>query len=160
MENYKIRSIDEHTWQLEDPFRTYLYLIEDSKKAVLLKPVTVILTHGHFDHTGAAGEFSECYIKEEEQYLVHDTAPENISHLKEGDVPDLGGRSLEVIETPGHTKGSVCFLERENKRLYSGDTVCNREILVYLDHSGTVKTVKESDEKLLSRKSEFTDIWP
>lgn len=28
MENYRIRKIDAHTWQLEDPFRTYLYLIE------------------------------------------------------------------------------------------------------------------------------------
>lgn len=211
MGNYTVRKLDEHTWQLLDPFRTYLYLLEGSEKAVLLdagngfsglgelvrslteKPVTVILTHGHFDHTGAAAEFSDCFIKEEdlpvllsgfdrkdraekmrvfsrlfevpltaeeEQYLIDAKAPGNISFLKEGDVFDLGGRTLEVIETPGHTKGSICLLEKETQRLYSGDTVCNREILVYFDHSGTVKTVKESDEKLLSRRSEFTEIWP
>lgn len=36
MENYRIRKIDAHTWQLEDPFRTYLYLIEGTERAVLL----------------------------------------------------------------------------------------------------------------------------
>lgn len=73
MENYRIRKIDAHTWQLEDPFRTYLYLIEGTERAVLIdagngfsglkeviasltdKPVSVVLTHGHFDHTGCAG---------------------------------------------------------------------------------------------------------
>lgn len=72
MGNYTVRKLDEHTWQLLDPFRTYLYLLEGSEKAVLLdagngfsglgelvrslteKPVTVILTHVNFDHTGAA----------------------------------------------------------------------------------------------------------
>ena len=34
MENYRIRKIDAHTWQLEDPFRTYLYLIEGTERAV------------------------------------------------------------------------------------------------------------------------------
>jgi glyoxylase-like metal-dependent hydrolase (beta-lactamase superfamily II) len=48
---------------------------------------------------------------------------------------DLGGRTLEVIETPGHSPGSVCFLERERRRLYSGDTVCDRGILLHLDGS-------------------------
>ena len=36
MENYRIRKIDAHTWQLEDPFRTYLYLIEGTERAVLI----------------------------------------------------------------------------------------------------------------------------
>ena len=80
MENYRIRKIDAHTWQLEDPFRTYLYLIEGTKRAVLIdagngfsglkeviasltdKPVSVVLTHGHFDHTGCAGLFESCSI--------------------------------------------------------------------------------------------------
>ena len=71
-----------------------------------------------------------------------------------------GGRTLEVIETPGHTRGCICFLDRENQYLFAGDTGCNREILVYFDHSGTVKDVMESDEKLLALKDQYKEIWP
>ena len=211
MENYQIRKIDNHTWQLEDPFRTYLYLLEGEKEALLIdagngfsglkevvasltdKPVTVALTHGHFDHTGAAAEFEKCLIHkadvqvlsqgfdresrkyqvkrfseifdltlpdEEITYLVNAKEPENLEYLTEGQKIDLGNRVLEVIETPGHTHGCVCFLDVKNGCLFAGDTGCNREILVYFDHSATVEDVKLSDEKLLARKAEYTQIWP
>lgn len=43
--------------------------------------------------------------------------------LTEGQVFDLGDRELEVIFTPGHTHGSVCFLDRRYRRIFTGDTV-------------------------------------
>ena len=211
MKNYQVSKIDEHTWKLEDPFRTYMYLAEGRSKAVLIdagngfsglrevvslltdKPVTVILTHGHFDHTGAACEFPECYIhredkgileaglekklredqmlrfkqlfqvdlsSEEEEYLVNAEVPKSVKYFSDGTKIDLGGRWLEVIETPGHTHGSVCFLDKGNKYLFAGDTACNREILVYFEHSASVEDVMLSDEKLLKRKTEYLQIWP
>ena len=90
MENYRIRKIDAHTWQLEDPFRTYLYLIEGTERAVLIdagngfsglkeviasltdKPVSVVLTHGHFDHTGCAGLFESCSIHREDVSVLEE----------------------------------------------------------------------------------------
>ena len=41
----------------------------------------------------------------------------------EGDVVTVGALKFEVIETPGHTVGGVCYLERENGVLFSGDTL-------------------------------------
>jgi glyoxylase-like metal-dependent hydrolase (beta-lactamase superfamily II) len=41
--------------------------------------------------------------------------------LHEGDVIDLGGRMLEVIHTPGHSPGSICLLDRDNRLLFTGD---------------------------------------
>jgi len=41
--------------------------------------------------------------------------------LDEGDIIDLGGRVLEVIETPGHSPGSICLLDREHRLLWTGD---------------------------------------
>ncbi|MDY3919240.1 MAG: MBL fold metallo-hydrolase [Candidatus Limivivens sp.] len=209
--NYKVRRLDRHTWQLEDPFRTYLYLIEGADRAVLLdagngfsglketvasltdKPVSVVLTHGHFDHTGAAGAFGECLIHEQDvqvlkegfdretrarqmkrfselfgvlltpeeaAFLEEANMPENLSFIKEGDRIALGGRTLEVIETPGHTRGSICLLDRENACLFSGDTVCNREVLVYFEHSASVEEFGETAEKLLEKKDLFEQIWP
>lgn len=211
MDNYKIKQIDNHTWQLEDPFFTYLYLIEGTQKAVLFdtgngfsglketvlsltdKPVSVILSHGHFDHTGNIELFEECYINEvdlpvvalglnkeqrqiqiqsfselfdrklsdfEFEYLVSKKMPKQFYPLKDQDVIQLGDRELLIIETPGHTKGSICILDSKNRYLFSGDTICNNEILVYFDHSTTVEDVKKSDEKLLSYRAEFDEIWP
>ena len=211
MDNYKVRKIDDHTWQLEDPFYTYLYLIEGTERAVLFdtgngfsglreiilsltdKPVSIILSHGHFDHTGNIDLFTDCYINEDDvpvvasglmkeqrqiqmqefselydrklsnsefEYLVNKKMPEYFGFLRDKDVVQLGDRELLVIETPGHTKGSICILDIKNRYLFSGDTVCNNEILVYFDHSTTVEDVKISDEKLLSYRADFDEIWP
>jgi glyoxylase-like metal-dependent hydrolase (beta-lactamase superfamily II) len=42
--------------------------------------------------------------------------------LRDGDVLELGGRSLRVVHTPGHTPDSVCFLDAERGMLFGGDT--------------------------------------
>ena len=41
--------------------------------------------------------------------------------LEDGQTIDLGGRTLEVIHSPGHSPGSVCYLDRENRLLFTGD---------------------------------------
>jgi glyoxylase-like metal-dependent hydrolase (beta-lactamase superfamily II) len=43
--------------------------------------------------------------------------------LIDKDVIDLGGLTLEVLHTPGHTPGSICLYESESKTLFTGDTV-------------------------------------
>jgi glyoxylase-like metal-dependent hydrolase (beta-lactamase superfamily II) len=43
--------------------------------------------------------------------------------LTDGDVVDLGGRTLRVLHTPGHTPDSVCFLDEHAGLLFAGDTV-------------------------------------
>jgi len=58
-------------------------------------------------------------------YLFGQEAPEYKvdEMLKEGMVLELGEWRLEVLETPGHSQGSVCLYERNEKILFSGDTV-------------------------------------
>lgn len=209
--NYTISQLDQHTWRLEDPFHTYLYLVEGEERAALIdcgngfsglreaiasltgKPVVAVLTHGHFDHTGCAALFRECLIHpadrdvlvqgfepqgrrdnlarfcalyqvtvspEEAEAFLNVQVPHVTGELAEGQVLDLGGRALEVITTPGHTRGSVCLLDKTCGYLFSGDMACDNEVLVYFDHSATVEDVLESDRKLLARRDEFTQIWP
>lgn len=43
--------------------------------------------------------------------------------LRDGDVIDLGGRELEVLHTPGHSRGGVCLLDRAARLLLAGDLV-------------------------------------
>lgn len=80
--------------------------------------------------------------------------------IKEGHIFDLGERQLETIWTPGHSTGSVCLLDKQNRQLFSGDTVCAQGVLLHLNHSEPVESFKESLNKLYSRKDEFDAIYP
>lgn len=101
----------------------------------------IVLTHCHHDHSGAAPALKEAtgaklLLSEKEAgcvgddlatvaYLFGEQAPEYRvdESLKEGMVLDIGKWKLEVIETPGHSLGSLCLYERNEKVLFSGDTV-------------------------------------
>jgi glyoxylase-like metal-dependent hydrolase (beta-lactamase superfamily II) len=80
--------------------------------------------------------------------------------IKDGHIFDLGGRTVETIETPGHTKGSVCLLDREARRLFSGDTVCDTAILLSLDGCLSPSEFLDGIKKLRKREDEFDKIYP
>lgn len=105
-----------------------------------LKPVAILLTHGHFDHVLAIPGLIErynipVYVCEDEKGLLKDTAlkysPDLIpkleqvtSHLvKDGNQLNLGGMIIKVIHTPGHTAGGVCYYFTQSGDLFSGDTL-------------------------------------
>lgn len=79
--------------------------------------------------------------------------------LKEGDAISLGGRSLKVIETPGHTGGSVCFLDEARGQLFSGDTVCHLGVMLSFPCSASVETFAASIRKLKSIPG-IREIYP
>lgn len=63
--------------------------------------------------------------------------------IYEGDRFDLGGTELEVIAVPGHTYGTVVFLDRRRRILFSGDA-CNANTLLNLEESASVEEYLES----------------
>lgn len=101
----------------------------------------IVLTHCHHDHSGAAPALKEAtgarlLLSEREvgavgddlasvAYLFGQQAPVYVvdEPLKEGMVLDTGDWKLEVLETPGHSQGSLCLYEKNEKVLFSGDTV-------------------------------------
>lgn len=116
--------------------------LKNIKKYVDPKKIeTIVLTHCHHDHSGAAPALKEAtgaklLLSKKEAgcvgddlttvaYLFGQEAPEYRvdGTLKEGMVLDLGQWKLEVLETPGHSEGSICLYERSEKILFSGDTV-------------------------------------
>jgi hydroxyacylglutathione hydrolase len=99
-------------------------------------------------------------IQQAIQKLIFLPKKEKLHYIKEGHIFDLGGRQLEVIWTPGHSTGSVSLLDKENRQLFSADTVCAQGVLLHLNHSEPVKSFKESLNKLYSRKDEFDAIYP
>lgn len=74
--------------------------------------------------------------------------------LAEGMVFDLGGRSLEVLHTPGHTPGSVSLLDKENRLLFTGDMV--NVSMALAGHDFTQYTA--SLRKMWAREREFDFI--
>lgn len=91
----------------------------------------VFLTHGHFDHIGGVPALQKA-LPDLPVYLhpgdANNSAPMQntaaLSHVRlwrDGDVTPLGSLQVEVLSTPGHTKGSVCL--RCQDALFTGDTL-------------------------------------
>lgn len=79
--------------------------------------------------------------------------------FEDGHVFDLGNRKIEVIHVPGHTRGSVCLLDRQEKMLFTGD---NNNMLVWLHTQDAVplEIYRQSLRKLQSRVNEFRTLYP
>ena len=137
--------------------------LKNIKKYIDPKKIEIIvLTHCHHDHSGGAPALKEAtgaklLLSEREAgcvgddlttvaYLFGQQAPEYKvdGALKEGMVLDLGKWKLEVLETPGHSEGSICLYERSEKVLFSGDTVFPDGNIGRTDMYGgdTVKLIK------------------
>lgn len=88
----------------------------------VLEPLAILITHHHGDHTGGVAELVERY-----SLPVYGPARERIpalTHLvSEGDTVELEPLGLEfrVLDTPGHTRGHVCYVGHD--ALFCGDTL-------------------------------------
>ena len=96
----------------------------------------ILLTHGHFDHTSAVRPLLEqypdvpVYIHEKDsvdgpagELRFSRVGEKNQRYYKEGDVITVGTIPLRVMETPGHSEGSVCLLAEGEHVIFAGDTL-------------------------------------
>lgn len=125
----------------------YMVWNENSDKCVLIDPgfqaeqilehvrregkqvEAVLLTHGHFDHVGGVNQLAEqtgcrVWLCREDLELDPMLTAGTIRYTDtyaEGDVLELAGLTLRVMQTPGHTPGSVCLVCEDT--IFSGDTL-------------------------------------
>ncbi len=122
-------------------------------------PAMALLTHGHFDHyTGLAGLLEQwpdlpVYIHESDVTdraaggfdLLFPRLPEkNQRYYKDGDRLTLGSLTITVLETPGHSRGSVCLVVGDV--IFSGDTLfygsCGRTDFVGGSYEDILRSLK------------------
>lgn len=111
-----------------DESNTILDYIESNR----LKCVAIMLTHGHFDHTGAVDAVAEetgatVYMNSRDDERVTKSEqlrfrlPDNGINYDDGDIIDAAGLRFEIIATPGHTPGGVTI--KCEDCLFTGDTL-------------------------------------
>jgi len=130
----------------------------------------VLATHGHFDHIGSAAAVCRdevrLYIHEEDRAALTDPAAwgagfpvppvpvDDVRAVVDGDVLEFAGFSIEVMHTPGHTPGSVCFAT--DGFVFSGDLVFQGAI----GRSDFPNSSSEDMEKSLKRFLTLADPLP
>jgi glyoxylase-like metal-dependent hydrolase (beta-lactamase superfamily II) len=177
--------------------QNYSYLIIGTKRAVMFDsgsgtrdigkavrsltklPVTVIVSHLHFDHFGGIGAFDRVAMIDEPQtradvsngrfqprryeYLGFwdgRTSPSTrvTEWLAPGAVIDLGGRSLTVLSTPGHTPSSVALFDTTNDRLFIGDYMYPTTLYAFLP-GASLSAYRRTAQRLLATLPEDTILW-
>jgi glyoxylase-like metal-dependent hydrolase (beta-lactamase superfamily II) len=162
--------------------------IKEYVQTLTQKQVAVILTHGHIDHSAGAYLFNEVYMNpvDDALYELHtsQTFVDEIMELflgkdrykavKDDILPagkaaykplkddmtfSLGGLTLEILDTKGHTKGSMVILIQELGILILGDA-CNGNTLVYDNFSTTIEEYLESLKKLQDKVAgRYTKVY-
>lgn len=137
----------------------------------------ILLTHGHFDHTGAVNAIREktgarVYLHAADEPLLKDAdkalayfCPELPFEEKEADVLLSDGDEIEqdglifrVLHTPGHTAGSVCFLldlPGGEKVMFAGDTIFKDSIGRSDGYSGDYIVQRETLERLKALPDDY-----
>jgi glyoxylase-like metal-dependent hydrolase (beta-lactamase superfamily II) len=125
------------------------------------KPVIAVATHIHWDHIGGHKYFPNFYAHEEEinwlngefpltmeqikNFVIEDCdLPEGFDVnnyqffqgmptkvLKDQDIIDIGGRKIQVLHTPGHSPGHMCFYEENRGYLFTGDLIYIGTLFAY-----------------------------
>ena len=146
----------------------------------------VFISHAHADHIGALEGIvkrfgAEVLVSKEDYSMqfcndkncskmlgnmdinISPEVKEKIKTIKDGEIFKAGEISLEVISTPGHTKGSVCFYEAKDKVIFTGDTIfsncCGRCDLATSSMDDMIVSLNKIFDKFENIKNELK-VYP
>lgn len=127
--------------------------IETYVETAQLKPIAILATHGHFDHIGGAEKLKEKYnipiYLHQNDFSLASTASENVYGIvcencfatdSVKSELHLSPFVIQVLETPGHTGGSVCYIVDD--AIFTGDTL-------FFDSIGRTDFAESDNSKML-----------
>jgi glyoxylase-like metal-dependent hydrolase (beta-lactamase superfamily II) len=142
-------------------------------KAIEGETVThILITHTHNDHSPLAKDLKAATGAKTYAYGPHGSGQDTGAkveeggdmefdpdvRVKDGDVIEGDGWSVECVYTPGHTSNHMCFALREEKALFTGDHVMGWSTSVIVPPDGNMEAYFSSLRKLLARDDEI--YWP
>jgi glyoxylase-like metal-dependent hydrolase (beta-lactamase superfamily II) len=175
-----VSPIDKGVWVVETVDGTTMYIVEGIRRALLIdtgtkcdsldriirkitdKPFDVAVTHNHIDHAGNIKYFSEVYMHPLDSAIRMGIEFHGKYHwLKDGDVFDLGDRKIEVSLMPGHTPGSLIFIDKDINAVYSGDAFGSGQVWLQLYPHVPMKTYYKSCARMekIMKKQKITKIY-
>lgn len=163
-----ISKIEENVWVIETADKTTMYLVEGKKKAMLIdtgtkcaqldsiiklitnKPLYVLITHAHGDHSGNIKYFKDIYLHAADTVLLDKSYKGKVHFVKDGEVFDLGDRKLKIVVMPAHTPGSIIVLDEKVSSCYTGDAFGSGQVWLQLRPFATMQTYINSCKKMES----------
>jgi glyoxylase-like metal-dependent hydrolase (beta-lactamase superfamily II) len=142
-----------------------IYSIRAQVRRLTALPVIAIPSHLHFDHVGDLEEFADVrllddpalrsqvhdgyFVEPPRQYMLRTSFKYPVhGWIKDGQTIDLGGRTVRVIATPGHTPDSLAVIDQGGMHLFTGDLV-NRVVSLYAVPGSDVAAAARSLQHLL-----------
>ncbi len=143
---------------------TILEYLEDNN----LRCQAILLTHGHFDHTGAVNAVAAetgatVYMSREDDAryagidLMRYSLPENGHFFTDGETLELAGLSFHIMATPGHTPGGVTM--RCEDALFTGDTLFKGSCGRVDFEGGSMEKELESLKRICSLQGDY-EVYP
>ncbi len=158
---------------LVDPGYSNNNAVVDHIKKLNKKIKGILLTHGHYDHIYALEEVcklypdAKVYISSKEKDFLTDKdlnlcldaeiggakllnfVPNNLVEVTDNEEIVIGNFKIKVLETPFHTQGSVCYFIKDEKLLFTGDTLFFTTIGRSDLPTGSTRTISSSLRKLV-----------
>ena len=120
------------------------------------KPIRfILLTHAHWDHVGAVSTLqkqgAKVYVHKTELKIIANFVPDFL--IEDGSMLTLDEVTVQVVHTPGHTAGGVCYIIGDT--MFSGDTLFYLEIGRCDLPTGNFDTMKKTLQKLFALKNNY-----
>lgn len=193
---YRIEKIDDNTFIISEPYSSQgnsCFLVIGDNKAFLIdagsgenrkesiyntaskltnKPITLILSHFHFDHIGFISDFSRIAISDEqipnkEQFTENSLILSKRETLYQDSILikidcqietrkdlDLGNRKIQILSTPGHSTNSITVIDKTNRYVFAGDLIYNGLLLI-----DNIDSYLNSIDLILSNTSDNFKIY-